>query len=180
MVGPYLHPKSFAMRRLIMVLSILLSFFSGHSQKKATEPAVKKQPIVTDSMQMSTDRQKLLSSSLNTARSERKNILLLSATAKNTRDQDASYFARLERKNVRKVNSATIVSKYAGETEKNLEKLFNEAASKQLILFFDESDQLFSKSEQPQSISNAIQTLAESKKVMTIFWCEEDCRKWFE
>jgi SpoVK/Ycf46/Vps4 family AAA+-type ATPase len=38
-----------------------------------------------------------------------------------------------------------IVSKYIGETEKNLAKVFNRAANKEWILFFDEADALFGK-----------------------------------
>jgi SpoVK/Ycf46/Vps4 family AAA+-type ATPase len=38
-----------------------------------------------------------------------------------------------------------LVSKYIGETEKNLEKIFQQAENKNWILFFDEADALFSK-----------------------------------
>ncbi len=44
-----------------------------------------------------------------------------------------------------RVDLSMIVSKYIGETEKNLGSLFDEAASKNWILFFDEADALFSK-----------------------------------
>ena len=44
-----------------------------------------------------------------------------------------------------KVNLATVVSKYIGETEKNLERVFNEARESNSILLFDEADSLFSK-----------------------------------
>lgn len=46
---------------------------------------------------------------------------------------------------VYKVDLSTVVSKYIGETEKNLEQLFTKAASKNWILFFDEADALFGK-----------------------------------
>jgi len=38
-----------------------------------------------------------------------------------------------------------VVSKYIGETEKNLSRLFDKAENKNWILFFDEADALFSK-----------------------------------
>jgi len=38
-----------------------------------------------------------------------------------------------------------VVSKYIGETEKNLEKVFSRAEHKNWILFFDEADALFGK-----------------------------------
>ena len=42
-----------------------------------------------------------------------------------------------------KVDLSQVVSKYIGETEKNLSKVFDMAESKDWILFFDESDALF-------------------------------------
>lgn len=44
-----------------------------------------------------------------------------------------------------KVELSGIVSKYIGETEKNLEEIFEQARKSQVILFFDEADALFSK-----------------------------------
>ncbi|MBN2394139.1 MAG: ATP-binding protein [Anaerolineae bacterium] len=44
-----------------------------------------------------------------------------------------------------KIDLSTIVSKYVGETEKNLERIFSEATTSNAILFFDEADALFGK-----------------------------------
>lgn len=44
-----------------------------------------------------------------------------------------------------KVDLSTVVSKYIGETEKNLNKVFSEAETSNAILFFDEADALFGK-----------------------------------
>lgn len=44
-----------------------------------------------------------------------------------------------------RVNVANVVSKYIGETEKNLTRVFAEARSAQSVLLFDEADSLFSK-----------------------------------
>lgn len=44
-----------------------------------------------------------------------------------------------------KVDLAQIVSKYIGETEKNLRLIFNESSKSNVILFFDEMDALFGK-----------------------------------
>ncbi len=46
---------------------------------------------------------------------------------------------------VYKIDLSRIVSKYIGETEKNLEKVFEMAEHKKWILFFDEADALFGK-----------------------------------
>lgn len=44
-----------------------------------------------------------------------------------------------------KIDLSGVVSKYIGETEKNLSKIFHEAESSNAILFFDEADALFGK-----------------------------------
>jgi SpoVK/Ycf46/Vps4 family AAA+-type ATPase len=44
-----------------------------------------------------------------------------------------------------KIDLSSIVSKYIGETEKNMERIFSEAESSNAILFFDEADALFGK-----------------------------------
>ncbi len=46
---------------------------------------------------------------------------------------------------VYRIDLSVIVSKYIGETEKNLAKLFDKAEHKNWILFFDEADALFGK-----------------------------------
>ncbi len=44
-----------------------------------------------------------------------------------------------------KIDLSTMVSKYIGETEKNLERVFKEAETSNAILFFDEADAVFGK-----------------------------------
>lgn len=44
-----------------------------------------------------------------------------------------------------KIDVSQVVSKYIGETEKNLEEIFKEAETSNAILFFDEADALFGK-----------------------------------
>jgi SpoVK/Ycf46/Vps4 family AAA+-type ATPase len=44
-----------------------------------------------------------------------------------------------------KIDLSMVVSKYIGETEKNLNKIFKEAATSNSILFFDEADAIFGK-----------------------------------
>jgi SpoVK/Ycf46/Vps4 family AAA+-type ATPase len=44
-----------------------------------------------------------------------------------------------------KIDLSSVVSKYIGETEKNLERIFTAAAHANAILFFDEADALFGK-----------------------------------
>ncbi|MEO5685258.1 MAG: ATP-binding protein [Chitinophagaceae bacterium] len=46
---------------------------------------------------------------------------------------------------VYRIDVSAVVSKYIGETEKNIDKIFTAAAGKSWILFFDEADALFGK-----------------------------------
>jgi adenylate kinase family enzyme len=46
---------------------------------------------------------------------------------------------------VYRIDLSMVISKYIGETEKNLEKVFKQAENKNWILFFDEADALFGK-----------------------------------
>ncbi|MCC7246294.1 MAG: ATP-binding protein [Saprospiraceae bacterium] len=48
-------------------------------------------------------------------------------------------------KDVYRIDLSSLVSKYIGETEKNLSTLFERAENKNWILFFDEADSLFGK-----------------------------------
>lgn len=57
----------------------------------------------------------------------------------------ASLIGKQFGKDVYRIDLSQLVSKYIGETEKNLEKIFNKAENKDWILFFDEADALFGK-----------------------------------
>jgi AAA+ superfamily predicted ATPase len=54
-------------------------------------------------------------------------------------------------KEVYRISLSQVVSKYIGETEKNLEKIFVQAENKNWILLFDEADSLFGKRTQTKS-----------------------------
>ena len=49
------------------------------------------------------------------------------------------------KKDVYRIDLSQVISKYVGETEKNLSQIFNAAENKDWILFFDEAESLFSK-----------------------------------
>ena len=63
----------------------------------------------------------------------------------------ASLLGKETKRPVFRVDLSLVVSKYIGETEKNLGLLFNEAENKDWILFFDEADALFGKRTQTKS-----------------------------
>ena len=57
----------------------------------------------------------------------------------------AALLAKNTNRDIYRVDLSMIVSKYIGETEKNLSKVFDVASYKDWILFFDEADALFGK-----------------------------------
>jgi AAA+ superfamily predicted ATPase len=57
----------------------------------------------------------------------------------------ASLLGKYTNKDVYRIDLSMIVSKYIGETEKNLSSLFDKAINKDWILFFDEADAIFGK-----------------------------------
>ncbi len=57
----------------------------------------------------------------------------------------AALLGKLTGRDVFRIDLSMIISKFIGETEKNLAQLFNRAENKNWILFFDEADALFGK-----------------------------------
>lgn len=57
----------------------------------------------------------------------------------------ATLLGKATGKDVFRIDLSMVVSKYIGETEQNLARLFNRAENKNWILFFDEADALFGK-----------------------------------
>lgn len=57
----------------------------------------------------------------------------------------AALLGKYTGKDVFRIDLSKVVSKYIGETEKNLSRLFERAENKNWILFFDEADALFGK-----------------------------------
>jgi hypothetical protein len=57
----------------------------------------------------------------------------------------AALLGKATNHDVYRIDISSLVSRYIGETEKNLAKVFDRAENKDWILFFDEADALFSK-----------------------------------
>lgn len=57
----------------------------------------------------------------------------------------ATLLGKYTGKDVFRIDLSRVVSKYIGETEKNLSRLFDKSENKNWILFFDEADALFGK-----------------------------------
>lgn len=70
---------------------------------------------------------------------------LFSGPAGKGKTQSAKMLAYDLGYNLYRVELSSVISKYIGETEKNLSKVFEQAESSNAILFFDEADALFGK-----------------------------------
>ena len=55
----------------------------------------------------------------------------------------ATLLGKASKRDVYRIDLSKVVSKYIGETEKNLASIFDQAENKNWILFFDEADSLF-------------------------------------
>jgi hypothetical protein len=160
------------MNKLILLAILLAVTVAGHAQ-------VKKISIAYDSARLGKQRQMALSKHYNLAVKEKKNILVL-PTATTNREQEVIYLGKIGGKEVYRVDLPAVVSKYIGETEKNLLSAFEKAAANNAILFFDEADTLFGKTTEPAKVAKRIQVLAKEKNVLAVFWCEDDCREWIK
>jgi SpoVK/Ycf46/Vps4 family AAA+-type ATPase len=94
----------------------------------------------------------LLDRTIATIRNEpaprRQVLFILAGVPKPARFAAASALARDLATSLYAVDLSAVVSKYIGETEKNLAALFDEAGRTGLALFFDEADPLFGKRSQ--------------------------------
>jgi SpoVK/Ycf46/Vps4 family AAA+-type ATPase len=74
-----------------------------------------------------------------------KKISLFTGADRTGKTLAAETLASSLKKDLYRIDLSKVVSKYIGETEKNLEKIFKKAENKNWILFFDEADALFGK-----------------------------------
>jgi hypothetical protein len=71
--------------------------------------------------------------------------ILFSGPSGTGKTMAAGIIARALALDLYKIDLSSVISKYIGETEKQLSQIFHEAASSNAILFFDEADALFGK-----------------------------------
>jgi SpoVK/Ycf46/Vps4 family AAA+-type ATPase len=70
-------------------------------------------------------------------------IALFTGSSGTGKTMAAELLAREQGVDLYKVDLSAVVSKYVGETEKNLSQVFSEAEDANAIIFFDEADALF-------------------------------------
>ena len=72
-------------------------------------------------------------------------IALFSGPSGTGKTLAATVLASCRERDLYKVDMSAVVSKYVGETEKNLARVFSDAQSANALLFFDEADAIFGK-----------------------------------
>jgi SpoVK/Ycf46/Vps4 family AAA+-type ATPase len=75
--------------------------------------------------------------------SNQQRIRLVGGSSSNQRFRAAKSRARLNGKDVLRVDLSMIVGKYIGDTERNIRRLLDEAERMNAVLYFDEADELF-------------------------------------
>lgn len=76
---------------------------------------------------------------------KRGNVILFTGEGAKTKEAAIQYISEKLQLDVYKIDLSRVVSKYIGETEKNLENVFAAAKEAGAILLFDEADTLFGK-----------------------------------
>jgi SpoVK/Ycf46/Vps4 family AAA+-type ATPase len=108
--------------------------------------------------------------------------LLLTGTDKMLTGNTSRWLATQLKKDIYRIDLSALVSKYIGETEKNLNRVFINAETNNSILFFDEADALFGKRTDVkdahdkyanQEISYLLQRM-EAYKGMVVLACNSD------
>lgn len=72
-------------------------------------------------------------------------LVLFYGNSNDDRELTAKLLGKYTDSTVYRIDLSSIISKYIGETEKNIDRLFEEAKNNDSILFFDEADALFGK-----------------------------------
>lgn len=87
---------------------------------------------------------------LRAAAERRSGVVLLTGPAGPAKANAAEALAGWIGRDLLRVDLDRVVSRYIGETEKNLERLFARAAASDAVLLFDEADALFGKRSEAQ------------------------------
>ncbi len=80
-----------------------------------------------------------------TAKSMKAGNLVLKSMSKTDVNSINKWLMLKKKQSIYKVDLSAFITKYIGETEKNLDKIFNKAETNNWILLFDEADALFGK-----------------------------------
>jgi SpoVK/Ycf46/Vps4 family AAA+-type ATPase len=100
--------------------------------------------------------------------------ILLSGSSQPGKTKTAALLGRRTRRDVFRVDLAMVISKYIGETEKNLAKLVDLAEARDWILFFDEADALFGKRSEVRDAHDRFARLLKYHQTTVLIALEND------
>jgi SpoVK/Ycf46/Vps4 family AAA+-type ATPase len=98
-----------------------------------------------DKTRLAPDKVKQIKSVAREARGKTGQVVVFTDTSASEVSLAAYYLGKLLDLPVYRVDLSSVVSKYIGETEKNLSRLFAKAEKSDMVLLFDEADSLFGK-----------------------------------
>jgi SpoVK/Ycf46/Vps4 family AAA+-type ATPase len=124
-------------------LSIEPLFYKRAWKKRAMASSVPQQIKALAAAQK--EKASLQRDKAETGRPADNHLAIFYGPAASGKKQAAFQLGQLAGKEVYRINLSGIVSKYIGETEKNLDLLFSKLRDKDWILYFDEADSLFGK-----------------------------------
>jgi SpoVK/Ycf46/Vps4 family AAA+-type ATPase len=110
-----------------------------------TEPASKRGIRDVREMRYSSRELERLVSTLKDEPRDAVTLVVLAGTSKDQKAITAEAIAKQLQRNLFRVDLSHVVSKYIGETEKNLDRMFDDASRAGAALLFDEADALFGK-----------------------------------
>jgi len=175
------------MRNITLVCLFSLLHYYSHAQQGIKIPAAQYIKIsAKDSLVILPESVKKQLSKLFPAENKLNGNLhyLLPFSNKNDRINTGRWIAARQKKDMYQVSLSGLVSKYIGETEKNLEQVFSRAAATNSVLFFDEADALFGKRTESnsaedkarnQALEYFIKRMAGCKDIVLVSCTGEDC-----
>lgn len=118
---------------------------AGKKMKRPAKSAVKQ--MTKQVVKQSTTKKAAPAGRAKSTRPKRSSVavVVLSGSTPLRRNKAAELVAEELQLDLAKVNLSSVVSRLAGETEKNINRLFDEAERSGSILFFDGADALFGK-----------------------------------
>jgi hypothetical protein len=114
-----------------------------------------------------------LSKLLNNKKQPGLRLIFTSDSAAN--NTSARWLAAKQQQALYRVHLAGVISKYAGETEKNLALLFSKAEEKNAVLFFDEADDLFAERSNDTGLVYFIEKINKYKATIIITCNGDNC-----
>lgn len=176
------------MKKILHLLLLAALSLPACVAQKATNPGYEKIIEITpaDSLRSVPVAVKKQLNEYGMQRMKTKEASQLLITGSNTKlmDNTSRWLAANTKKNIVHINLLALTSKYIGETEKNLDKVFDKAEANNWILFFDEADALFGKRTDikdahdryaNQKVAYLLQRLERTKGIVFIPCISADC-----